>query len=180
MKLEHMIVVSETGKVVTNRAITWLEKGGYKPVSTQPLLVYKRGSLFGSRTSFTPRGWECSVTIEVVPSSDQTTHVSICFDVNTSGQVVTQRERRFWDTELSGLQETINSGNIDTVASTEIAQSALSQNLMIILVIFIFAVGLGIFAGIMSEDYWPALFTVLIVAGVGLLIAGRWLSHSSE
>ena len=180
MKLEHTIVVSESEDVVDKRAITWLEKAGYKPVSAQSALVYKRGSLFGSRTSFTPRGWECHVTIKAAPGSGQTTHVSICFDINTSGQIVTQKERRFWDTELGGLQEAINSGNIDTLTSTEVAESSLNQNLITILVVFIFAVGVGIFAYIISEKYWIALFTVLVIVGIGLLIASRWLSHNSR
>lgn len=147
MKFERVIIAAENENTVRERIHAYLEKAGYKQIKSQSLLVYKRGSLIGSLTSFSTRNWKCQTTVQVVPNPDQTTHVSVSINVNTTGQsFVTKKERRVWDNELSELETAITSGRIELTTSKGTARSAGIVNLIasialavcVVLVLFFF------------------------------------------
>ena len=84
MKLERAITVEESRSTLEARTIAYLEQAGYKQVSSQTSIIYRRGSIFGTWLSFSPKSWQVQATTQIV-SSENTSDVSIKFDVDTHG-----------------------------------------------------------------------------------------------
>lgn len=176
MKLENS-VKTDVGEVILRERITaYLTKSGYRLSASQPSLIFQRGSMFGSLMSFSPKGWESNVTIDLSMLSEKTSQAAIVFDINTNGQWVTDKERVFWQMELNNLVDAISTGNVNISANTENASSAFSQNLMA----FGLIIGLGIIMAIGGLVIWgtrnASLFSGLLGSVLGVLIAQRWLN----
>jgi hypothetical protein len=143
----------------------YLQRAGYKPVGSGPVSVYRRGSKLGSLIGFSAKGWQATVTLQIAPGEDEATRVTASFDVDTSGQMVIKRERKFWENELDALVAAVggtNRGVPALVAAEEtvrrdnrmrsganwfylIAGLSLLNSLMIVLNFdYYFFVGLGI------------------------------------
>lgn len=80
-----------------------------------------------------------------MPDDNQVKVVAV-FAVNTTGQLVTDKERVFWDAEVDGLEVALCSGEVGPVTVTEVARSALSQNIVAAPVIRCLALVLAIAA----------------------------------
>jgi hypothetical protein len=176
MKLEHSLKTDVNEVILRERITTYLTKSGYRLVSSQPTLSFQRGSMLGSGMSFSPRSWKSEAVLGFSPVGEQTTQVSIMLDINTTGQWVTDKERKFWQVELDNLVQAVSSGNIDTGATTKNAKAALTQNLIALVLI----IGLGLVMAIggllIFGTYNASLFTALLGIGLGFLIAQRWLN----
>lgn len=107
MRLEQTFVAPKDQQTVLANIATYLENKGYKrreeEIYAPSSLVYERGSKFGSMTGFSPKRWRVVANVQAQPNPAGGTQVTAVFDVNTTGQVVVQRERDFWDKELAGL-----------------------------------------------------------------------------
>jgi hypothetical protein len=175
MKLEHNLNTDISEVVLRARITTYLTNSGFRLVSSQPDLAFRRGSLFGSVTSFSPRGWESVVVTRFSPTDEKMTQVAIVLQINTSGQWVTDKERKFWQAELDNLNQAISTGDIDVSATTENATSALIQNLTALLLM----IGLGVVMAIgglfVFGTYVASLFTGFLGFGLGFVIVQRWL-----
>jgi hypothetical protein len=59
--------------------------------------AFSRGSLFGTLTGLNPRRWKVRATLQ----SESPGRFRLRFDVNTTGQMVTDGERQFWEQEFA-------------------------------------------------------------------------------
>ena len=180
MKLERTINAKESEGTVRDHVTSYFEKAGYKRVNSQPLLTYRRGSMFGSLLSFSPKGWQVQATIQTAPCPDQTTNVTIKLDIRTTGQLVTGKERSFWDSEMDGLEKAINSGYLDLVPSANQAHSSLFQNITAYLVIIGLTVVLTVIARLVFENRFVAYQGGLLGLFLGILFTWRWFSQPAR
>jgi hypothetical protein len=175
--LERNISSAVDEATARNRAKLYLENLAYKPVSIQPDMIFRRGSVLGSLTSFTPRSWRVKVTIEY-KSLDQGTYAAVAFNINTSGQVVTDNERKFWNEELSGL-EAIIAGTVSPDVSTQTGQKSLVENLLA----FAFLCGLTLAFAFLARAIWHSQFAFYSGGFIGLVlgleVARRWIKFSA-
>lgn len=176
MKLEHSLKTDVSEAVLRERITTYLTQSGYRLVSSQPTLSFQRGSVFGSLMSYSPKSWKSNAVIDFSLVGEHAAQVSILLDINTTGQWVTDKERKFWKAELDNMVLAASSGNIDTSITTENAKSSLTQNL----IAFVLIIGLAILMMICGLFIFgtssASLFTGLLGLGLGLLIAHRWLN----
>jgi hypothetical protein len=113
MRREFTVQSTAPTDFVTNRIILYLKTRGYS-VTTQPAcIVFSRGSLWGSLTSFNPAKWKARINLRVSPKYGGITEVAITCNVNTTGQTVIKAEIDFWDDELGGLAQVIGADHFD-------------------------------------------------------------------
>jgi len=72
------------------------------------------------------------VHLATEPKAEEMTQVSVALSVNTKGQLLTTTERRFWDTELDGLELAARSGTVDHGEAAKAAKTAVRSSLLII------------------------------------------------
>jgi hypothetical protein len=175
MNLERTIATPESEDVVRERIASYLERAGYKRVGSQPSLTYERGSVLGSRTSFSPKGWQVKASIKLSRSSDHVTAASVSLDINTTGQSVTKKERLFWSNELDGLETEVQTGKVDVTSRSRAAQSALAQNLMAAAVMIGLPIALAVIARVLFESRFAYYTGVVLGLALGFVIAQKWL-----
>jgi hypothetical protein len=165
MKYERTFELETTAKEAEKRAEEFLAQAGYERISTSEL-KYKRGSMLGSLTSFSPRKSRASLLTRIHPLDSDRATVSVTLDVNTTGQIVTQRDIDYWETEIEGFKKTIESGNFSFENLNEDHQKIIKsgwKGFWIFLVVT-FAVGFPI--GVIASMLNPAFSNIGIVAGV--------------
>jgi len=175
MKLECSICAKVSENIVRDRVIAYFTKADYTLGTSQSHLAYQRGSGLGSLVSFSPRGWKVNATIQITSSSDQLTQVAVTFDINTTGQWVTESERRFWQSEFDDLEKAIQTGDMDISASTRKAQSSLMQNLLACALIIGSTIVLAIVADLLFNSRTALNVGEAVGLALGFLISQRWL-----
>ncbi len=175
MKLDRVISADANENTVRERLKAYFVGIGYTQAAAQPNLTYQRGSSLGSLLSFSPKGWKVNAIVQIASSFSQLTQVTVTFDINTTGQLVTESERKFWQNELDDLARAIQTGRVDKSASTKEAQSSLVQNLLAGTVIIGLTIVLASGARLIFDSQ-----TAFYVGGAvglifGFLIAQRWL-----
>ncbi len=108
MKLVNSFVSGASEEVLRERMTDHLTKNGYRLVSSQPALTFQRGSRFGSMTAFTPRGWKATVVVGFTANIERETQVSVMLDVDTTGQLVLEREKKFWQSEFDAMVKAVS------------------------------------------------------------------------
>ena len=97
MSMKTTVVLdSPEGIAVTKeRVICYFEDAGYKMNGQDVSLLFQRGSFMGSLTSFSPKRWKALVKVDIVSTRDGGTSVTLDYDINTTGQVITRGEVEF-------------------------------------------------------------------------------------
>ena len=134
MKIERTVTVAVNEAIALERATAYLRQVGYKQVSSEPFLVFQRGFVLGSLTSFTPKHWRSKAKIHIMPDNNRV-KVVVVFEVNRIGQFVIGKDKAFWDAEIEGLKAAICSGDIDTTKETKVAREALVQYIAVTIAI---------------------------------------------
>lgn len=166
-------MVAQPEAVVEERARNFLSAAGYQSVSLSPV-EYKRGTLFGSLASISPKKWQARASVEVTPSGAAQTVVALKVDVNTKGHIITQKEVAYWQTEVESFERAVSAGEVDP-GSLDDAAGAVSKSVWKGLLVFML-VGLcvGIPIGLIMTRVNPALTVVGVVIGITTgLIAAR-------
>jgi hypothetical protein len=122
MKLDRTFITRESTQVSRELITRYLESKGYKQQQLDSGIVYERGSGLGSLLSFSTKQWKVAVTIQTHPNIDQTTNVVVTFNINTTGQLVTKKERNFWEKELDDLVVSANGFNADISSTAKIEE----------------------------------------------------------
>jgi len=174
MKIERTITSNISEAIALERAIAYLRHMGYKQITGEPFLTFHRGSVLGSWISFTPKGWKAKATVQVM-SDDNQVKVAAVFEINTTGQLVTDKERAFWDAEVNGLEVALCSGEVNPVTGIEFARSALYQNIAAATVIICLSLVLAIAARWMLDSRLAGYLGGIIGMVLGFAIARRWL-----
>lgn len=124
---------------VRARVVRFLTSRGYR--ATNDPAEFKRGSVFGSWTGFTPKKW--AVTLRFKPAESESFFYK--FVVDTTGQSVTRGEHTFWEREKQALEDTIAGNVVPPMSASENAVA--SQNARIVKTTVLYSVGGGALAG---------------------------------
>jgi hypothetical protein len=175
MKFEESISVNENIDIIRDRIDVYLKNVGYKNISMQPDMVYERGSLLGTWMSFSPKGWHANASITLIESSDGEINVALNIDVNTSGQIVSAKERDYWNLELENFKKTVLTGssNLTDVSGSE--KETLKENLLIGGLFFIIVFVSTIIANIVLDTRNASMIGAIIGGLLGILIAKQVL-----
>ncbi len=103
MRFTESIATAESPEAAAQRLHEYLTQIGYKRSGEGPALRYGRGSALGSLTSFSPKRWQATVQAEITPGDGGPTTARVDLNVNTTGQMVIARERRFWQEEFDAM-----------------------------------------------------------------------------
>ncbi len=96
MKITRSFQAAVTAPVAIQRAAAFLVKAGYRQHSSSRTgLLFRRGSLFGTLTSFDPTRWSCDVTVSAEPRADSCS-VEMMADIPTDPS-----EKRFAEELIS-------------------------------------------------------------------------------
>ena len=99
MRLERAVTSADAQEAIAERARQFLESRGYRPDGDG----FRRGSLWGSWFSVTPRKWGARAT--VLRTGDGNYGIKI--DVSVSGRVAMLSELKFWNEELAAIAAAI-------------------------------------------------------------------------
>jgi hypothetical protein len=136
MELSRRFDVPVPEETALTRIRTYLERAGYRP-SSPTCVSYQRGSFLGAWYSFSPRSWQAELHLATEPKADGETHVTVALNVNTKGQLVTGKERGFWDTELDGLEAAARSGTTDDGKAAKASRTAALSSVLMLPVLFV-------------------------------------------
>lgn len=104
MRYQQTITVPEAESIVRSRIFQYMSGHGYTRDEAQPgVLVYRRGLRVGSWLAFRPKDWKVQVTFQLDPPDAYQTQVGVTFDLDTVGQWVTSKERKYWNGEARDL-----------------------------------------------------------------------------
>ena len=149
MEQHHVFVIEIAASEARKRIhtiVTALGYGPIQPMQEQAVLQYQRGSRLSSLVSFSPKGWGGRLAARVSSNSEGSSQVNLDYDINTFGQMVTQKERDFWKAEIKDVERSVRNGSVDIAQTMELRGSALRQNLIVMAVITPFAIVAGILA----------------------------------
>ena len=109
MKLEQSFEVTATAHEIESRIATFMERNGYQRNPVSPM-TFTRGSRIGSYLSFSPRKWRTQAVVTQNQMDQARSFLTLTFDINDDGQLVTQHERGYWKAELDDFQRAIQTG----------------------------------------------------------------------
>jgi len=165
MKYERSFEIEATTKDAEKRVEEFLAQAGYQRTSNSEL-KYKRGSMLGSLTSFSPRKWRASLLTRIHPLDRDRAKISVIVDVNTTGQMVTQREKDYWETEIEGFKKAIESGKISFEGLNEDHQKLTRSGWKGLWIFLGVALVVGVPAGVIASKINPAYSNVGIAVGI--------------
>jgi len=151
MRLEKDIVLDVPADQALARAALFLTQAGYRPSKGNNIPVeYHRGSLQGSLLGFSPKAWKAVACLRFSEESGvHTLHINL--NIRTIGQIVTEAERRFWETELSALAATVLGNRLTDDTPKNTAAKALKQNLLFAVVFLALTALLGFAWGFVAN-----------------------------
>lgn len=112
MKLERTFEVTASPSDARQRISASLSQAGYR-LGSESVLKFNRGSIVGSLSSFSPRKWKADGQIVFRVLDENSVRLLLDLDVNTTGQIVTERETDYWNAEVDGIQAAIQSGEVE-------------------------------------------------------------------
>lgn len=173
MRLETTVTTSVPLPAAQERIRNYFVAAGYRQeTSTEGMMRFRRGTPWGSFVSFTPAGWGVAAEINLHSADDQVEVVAI-FDVNTTGQAVTGKERDFWAAELDGLATALDSSSPVDVPAVTTANSALWQNIYFTIAVVGSAWLAGTLSGRLGASGWQQFTAFIAGAVLAFLIAAR-------
>lgn len=176
MILTRTITTTESESEIRQRITKVFEILGYKQVDSEPLWVFRRGSVIGSFTSFSPKGWQVEARLEISAGSDQVTLVGVVVDINTTSQLVTDKERAYWDNEMTEIEAAILTGKVDMVPAARMAQTSLTQNLIAAVLIIGLMAALAVIGRMLFYSRFAMVAGGVVGLVLGFLIAYKWLN----
>ena len=99
MRLERAVTSADPEQAVASRARRFLESRGYRLDGD----AFRRGSLWGSWFSVTPRKWGARAAVLAAGHE----RYDIKIDVSVSGRVAMLSELKFWNEELAAIAAAI-------------------------------------------------------------------------
>jgi hypothetical protein len=119
MRLERTIEIEGTAEACAERVRSFLEAVGYAEERGAPLR-FARGSALGSLTAVGPRSWGARATLALDEAAGGgRTRLGMVLEVNTFGQIVTGRDRDYWNDELEALALAARTGDLQVRALGE-------------------------------------------------------------
>ncbi len=165
MKLEKTITVPVPEEAIRRRLTHFMTQEGYRPSNNSDALCFERGSLLGSFTAFSPKGWQAKVRIQLSENYGGTT-AQVTFNINTTGQMVTAKEREFWDAELAAIEMAMSSENESVETQANLNKAALNENVSTAIVFLIFTIAIDLLWVVMAH----MLFDSRAIARIGTVV----------
>lgn len=174
MNLERTFMVARPEEIVKDRARNFLSAAGYQAVSSSPV-KYKRGTLFGSLASISPKKWQAQASVEVTPSGGNQSMVALKIDVNTRGHIITQKEVAYWRTEVEGFERAVSAGEVNPDGLDEAVGAVTKSVWKGFLVFVLVALAVGVPIGLLMSRINRSFSSVGMVIGIcaGLLAARK-------
>lgn len=123
MQLESNLDCQDEPALVRERFCAFLTSRGYRAEGGAML----RGSWWGTLTSFKPSKWAVRATLE---PRDGHSH-SLRFEVNTTGQVVTDQERKFWNDEFQAALSVAGGGEAGELEQAAASATASGKKILL-------------------------------------------------
>lgn len=101
MKIDRVFSTLVEEPIARSRISGYLASIGYEKKAGLTDLVFARGTTAGSWLSFSPKKFKTVLTIRTQLSPDGSTQVNLVYDINTTGQIITKREVKFFENEIS-------------------------------------------------------------------------------
>jgi hypothetical protein len=105
---------------------------GYKYVNFGYIQRFTKGNLLSNIIMFNPADWKSEITVKQI---DQKILVEL--RISTFGQLVTNKEKEFWETFHTGLLKTLNNESFEFKDLISIAKKASRANVIILLAIIV-------------------------------------------
>lgn len=132
MKFEIKEENSGSKDEVLNSLRDYLFTLGYKAKKKNDGFILTRGSLLGSMTSITPRRWKTIVKI----FSKEAFKYQVQYDINTTGQMITEPEKSFWKKEKENVSRVLSGGDPVSIELVESEVSSLAKKVILRIVVF--------------------------------------------
>lgn len=173
MHIERHLTLPETppGEAIA-LAARRLTRIGYSP-SSQPEHVYRRGSRLGSMTSANPQKLDASVTLQTQPHG-RGTLMTLTWDVDLTGQVLTTPELLYWRSEVDGVCDEVHAG-VASPVDPEPLQRVLASGRRIVFTTWLYSVIMTLILGLLS----PSILLVLLMIPI-IMVAAQSLAVLRE
>jgi hypothetical protein len=110
VRLERNITTEINENTICERLATYFAFAGYRQSISQPhLLSYQRGKFL----SLSAKGSPVNAIIQLGERPDQKTEVLVTLEIDTTGQFVVKRERRYWREQLDAIEQAILLGKVN-------------------------------------------------------------------
>ena len=107
MRLERVIASESNESTVRERVAAYFALSGYSPLASEPhLMSYQRGKFF----TLTAKGCKTNAVIHFFEGADQKTQVTVTIEIDTTGQWVTERERKYWQQQMDDIEHVVLKG----------------------------------------------------------------------
>lgn len=141
-----------------------LTRIGYAP-SSQSELVYQRGSRIGSMTSANPQNLGANVTLQTQPHG-RGTLMTLTWDVDLTGQVLTTPEMHYWRSEVDGVCDEVRAG-VASPVNPEPLRRVLASGRRIVFTTWLYSVIMTLILGLLS----PSILLVLLMIPIIMVAA---------
>lgn len=104
MKLERIITTEANVSTISERLATYFGLAGYHQSISRPHIVsYQRGKFL----SLSAKGCPVNAVIQLTEGPDQTNQVLVTLEIDTTGQLVLESERKYWREQLNNIERAV-------------------------------------------------------------------------
>ena len=180
MEFEHIVKTEHSEKEIRSQIDQILIKLGYHTLDSKTGMLFQRGSFWGSIAGFTPKSWKARVLVEFFPQNEELLQAKIKYNINTSGQWVTNNEREFWKVEFDNLLKNLESNNqtIPLSEGNKINQRALSQNILAAFILLAMAAIMSLIGFLLFRDQKSIMGMGLTGIVIGMFIIKHWFNQA--
>ena len=150
--LRKELTVRVSLETVKKRVIDYLSNESFKIKSDDgKIIIFEKGSILKNHYTFNPRNWKSKVEV-ILSKNENNTIVWAEFEIDTTGQTVTNKEELFWENCVDRLGNAINGSiEINQLNETE-GKSTIKNNWGLILWAVLGAI-IFIIPGIIVAEY---------------------------
>ena len=178
MNFMRTYTTDEYLELSSERLITYLVKVGFKTNHSDDCLIYKRGSFFGSLFSFSPKSWKTSIKIQLLPNCDHVEKVLLHLHINSFGQIVSQKERIYWQSEFKAIEIALCGESSDDCQATMTKQLPFKQNIKGLIFVVVITVVCGLFCKYFLRFLHSYAIGCCIGFLLGIVIITIYLKHN--
>lgn len=155
--------VSETTEL-NIRTIDYFKKSGFKHIDNNPTdrkIRFERGSIASNMWTFNPLSWKSEIEIEIDKDN-----VKANFNINATGQILTNKDKRLWETFIDNYEKYLRDSNFDFLTENSTALNATkSKNLKYLGWAALGGIIGGIPSGLLA--YWTGINTIVSIGATG-------------
>ncbi len=131
MELDRTFVASLSPNEARQRVTAFLAAAGFKTVDGGNPLVFQRSNKLKTMMAAAPDDWQAVVNVAIRRHGSSQSQLRVQYDISTFGQLVTDAERAFFDTEIAELEAALGGESTEAPAPVEskaLADAAYERN----------------------------------------------------